>query len=120
MVVHKVNLYTDTSYDENHIINTYDQNQRYSSPNGMLRYKDIDLVREDLGTRAFFNHQNIPVGEQLDFSGERVKNYMCLYRIATYLVNIENNFHVPKSNVDLCPAHVNNAMLVEFSKVVRR
>jgi len=39
--------------------------------------------------------------------------------VSTYLIDIENNCHVPASNFDICPGNIDKSLQVKFSNVVR-
>ena len=85
----------------------------------MRRYEDIDMGSLTLGQDAFVNHKLIPIGEHPDTTGKKEKAHSRLSKIASYLIDIENNFHVPESNFDQCPSNITKSTLVAFSNVVR-
>ena len=118
MVVHKVNVYLETKYNDLRVENSYDQEKIVISPDGMRKYEDIDLGSLILGQDAFVNHKLIPTGEHPDTTGKREKAYSRLSKIASYLICIENNFHVPESNFDQCPNNITKSTLVAFINVV--
>ena len=85
----------------------------------MRQCEDIDMGSLTLGQDTFVNRNLIPVNEHPDTSGEREKAYTRLSKIASYPIDIENNFHVPESNFDQCPSNLTKSMLVAFNNIVR-
>ena len=100
MAVHQVHVYPETKYNDLRVENSYDQEQIAISPGGMRWYEDIDLSSLTLGQDTFVNHKLIPAGEHPDTTDEREKAYSRLSKIASYLIDIENIFHVPESNFE--------------------
>ena len=76
----------------------------------MRRYEDIDLLSSSLGTEAFMEHGKIPKGESPDVTGKRCSVYSRLATVSTYLIDIENNYHVSESHFDICVGDIDKSL----------
>ena len=46
--------------------------------------------------------------------------YEWLSVVSTFLVDIEDNYHVPEKHFNICPPEINKSHQILFSNVVRR
>ena len=120
MAVHEVSEFTNRTFDNIHVANTYSRNQIQMSPSGMRQYENVDVTSVEAVCGVILNQDSLSKVVAPDLTGMRCRAYNHLSKMATYLFDIEFFFHVPESHFDNCPARIKRKPLKEMCALVRR
>ena len=120
MAVHQVTEFTNRSFDSLHVANTYCRNQIQISPSGMRQYENVDVTSVESVCNVILDQDSLPKIVAPDLTGSRCRAYNQLSKLATFLFDIEKNFHVPDSHFNICPTKIKRKPLKEMCALVRR